>query len=277
MKRILLFTAFLLAFFLLMQLSNSVQASPVPQLPQFATPTPGSDGRILYTVQPGDTCIRISLLAGVPLDQLRALNHLDENCLLQEGQQLLLGIGGPSAVSPTPGPSPTPTPILPTSTPFSGSAEVCVLLYDDKNGDALRQETEPAIADGAVSVTGADTAYSKTQNTVINSDPAAYPGICFADVPEGEYNVSVAIPDGYNATTSLANTLKVNAGDRTFVAFGAQSRGDGPANGGGGGGGGGDNRSVLLGVVGVLLLLGGVGLAVFASRSMGSKPRGYGR
>jgi len=96
-------------------------AAPVLQLTPFPTPTPGPDGRILYKVQPGDTLLRISLIAGVPLEELRGLNNLTGDNIVV-GDELLLGLGGPSVVTPTPGPSPTPTPLPPTSTPAPPTA-----------------------------------------------------------------------------------------------------------------------------------------------------------
>jgi len=268
MKKFFYLFSLLGAFLLLMQAALSVQAAPQPQGFQFATPTAGPDGRIVYIVQPGDTCLRVSLLTGISTDELRSLNRLDENCALREGQELLLGFGGPAAVSPTPGPSPTPTPILPTPTPVnSGTGEVCVLLYNDLNGDSLRQEkedelgtlpdgSEPAIEGGAVSLAGRTGAFSDTLNT----EPGLYP-ICFTDVPPGDYNVSVAIPDGYNPTTSLSNSFEVTPGDSIYIAFGAQERGFGTIAGEGDDGG-----SSILGWVGGLLLFGGLGLGFFATR-----------
>src|SRR5512139_1356314 len=178
-----IFVVILFVFFILiMRIVLDVQASPEGQVLQYATPTPGPDGRIIYIVQAGDSCLRISLLTGVTVDQIRSLNRLNETCDLSEGMELLIGFGGPSASSPTPGPSPTPTKVLPTPTPVSGGlAQICVLLYDDVNGDGKRQETELAIAGGAVSVTHLKGEYSQTQTTVAGNPEAEFQGICFTD------------------------------------------------------------------------------------------------
>jgi murein DD-endopeptidase MepM/ murein hydrolase activator NlpD len=238
-------------------------AAPSAQI-QYATPTPGADGRILYTVQAGDTCIRVVLLNGISMDQLRDLNkNLDADCTLIEGQLLLIGLVGPAA-SPTPGPSPTPLPPTITPTPLTGTTEICVILFDDQNGDALRQETEPAITDGAISVTETNGAYSASQVTVINPDPDAYQGMCFTDVPEGNYNISVAIPDGYNPTMDLAYRLDVRAGDLAFIDFGAQSRQEVVQETGETQPDGSSSTSLVLGLLGGLFLLGGLGLGWFA-------------
>ncbi|MFQ5422275.1 MAG: LysM peptidoglycan-binding domain-containing protein, partial [Anaerolineae bacterium] len=130
-------------------------AAPVLQLTEFPTPTPGPDGRILYTVQDGDTLWRIAAVSGLNLDELRQLNNLDADAIINPGDVLLLGFGGAAAASPTPGsviPTPVPGSLPPTPTIGPGTGVVCILLYDDANGDAVRQEEEPAIAGGAISL-----------------------------------------------------------------------------------------------------------------------------
>jgi len=231
------------------------------------TPTAGADGRILYIVQPGDSCYRVAAINGITVEQLRAFNSkIDANCTnLIPGQELLIGLVGPAAATPTNGPSPTPAPPTLTPTPFAGTTQICVLLFDDQNGNALRETTEPAIAGGAVSVTETNGKYTATQNTVINSDPTVYEGICFDKVPEGHYNISVAPPDKYNPTMAITYSLDVKAGDRAFVDFGAQSTAttlaenpQTPAN---------KNPTFsLFGILGAVLLLGGAGLGWYAWR-----------
>lgn len=260
--RFLVLTA--LASLLLFGLWLPVHAAPSGQQ-SAPTPTPGADGRIIYIVQPGDGCFRVAALHNISVEQLRQLNsRLDGNCTLVVGQELLIGIvsleGTPTLdVLPTPG-EPTVTP-----TPLSGTTEVCVLLFDDINGNALREETEPAVAGGAVSVTETNGKYSASQNTLIPADPEAYQGICFTNIPEGNYNITVGIPDNYNPTMELSYALDVNAGDRAFVDFGIQSRdvvvdpGASPGSGGG--------TSPVLGILGALFLLGGAALGYYAWRS----------
>lgn len=242
-----------------------VNAAPNPQ--GFVTSTPGPDGRILYTVAEGDNCSQVALNHGITVQQLRQFNtRLDDSCTLNIGQQLVVGLVAP-ITAPTIGSISTPTLPSVTATPFGGTTEVCILLFDDVNGDALRQETEFGIDGGAVSLTNLNGSYSQTQNTTSAIDPDLVEPIrsCFEDVPPGQYNISMAIPDGYNPTMSLSYTFDVKAGDRASVDFGAQSKTltlDEPATTGGGGG-----RSPILGVFGILLLLGGIGLAYFAYRS----------
>ncbi len=241
-------------------------ANAAPSLQQqIGTPTPGPDGRIMYIVKAGDTCSFVSLLMGISVEQIRQLNSkLDENCTLVEGQELLLGIVAPSTSTPEPITSlgtPTVTP-----TPLSGTTEVCVLLFNDSNGNANREETEPAVAGGAVSLTEINGAYSGSLDTVIPADPEVFQGVCFTDIPEGTYNVSVGIPAEWNPTMSLDASLEVNAGDIAIVSFGIQSQQE-VLDPNGTEDGGGDGQSTLLGVIGTLLLLGGGGLGYYAWRT----------
>jgi hypothetical protein len=231
-------------------------SSQNPQVFYF-TPTPDANGRMIYFVQAGDTCISISLLTGVALDDLRLLNDLSgEECLVYEGQELLLGIATePTA---TPGPSPTPTSMLPSPTPFAGNAQVCVFLYEDINGNALADVIEGSLAGGAVSVTNREGSYSETQDTINSIEP-----VCFDEVPKGDYNISVAVPDGYNPTTIVNYPLSVEAGDQALLNFGAQKKLEGqveePA--------GGEpvrNASPLLGILGGGMILAGILLALYA-------------
>lgn len=255
----------LLTLFSLLLFGLWLPANAAPRAQQYVTPTPGADGRILYVVQPGDNCFRVAALHGITVDQLRQLNSkLDENCTLVEGQELLIGVVAAATATIEPNQSAV-TPTV-TPTPLTGLTQVCVLLFNDVNGNAMREEVEPAIEGGAVSLTEINGAYSGSLTTAIPDDPEAYQGICFDDIPAGAYNITMAVPDNFNPTMALNYSLKVNAGDRAFVDFGAQSRdvvvdpgAEENENAGGG--------STALGIFGAILLLGGAGLGYYAWRS----------
>jgi hypothetical protein len=252
---------------LLAALISPASAAPLAQLTPFPTPTAGPDGRIIYIVQIGDSLWRIAAVAGMSVDELRALNSLGVDAVISPGQQLLLGLGGPSAQIPTQGPPPTPTSELPTPTPGIGSGILCVLLFEDVNGDALRQEEEPSLPGGAISIsdlTGAVNITAETPSGGISDllfpDPDELGFTCF-EIDKGEYNITVAIPDGFNPTTQLSNAVLLNPGDETLVDFGAQPNSETlaeapiPV---------GTESSPMLGIIGGALLLVGLGLGVFA-------------
>lgn len=266
-----LLTAALIVLVAVLFLATKPANASTLQQASYQTPTPNADGQIIYTVQEGDNCTRIYILTGVTIDQIIAMNGLDEDCSIVPSQELILATVAPGTATPE-GPTPTPTQGLPTPTPFEGSGKVCVVLYEDLDGNQMRSEGEFYLAGGVVSMNDRIGTYSETRNTV-GGDPDLYDVTdsddandlaCFNDVPEGEYNLTMGIPEGYNPTTSLNYALTVTAGDLIIVDFGAQpgssmSMEEVPVTGGG--------RSPLLLVIGLFLLAGGAGLAFFFIRS----------
>jgi hypothetical protein len=141
------------------------------------------------------------------------------------------------------------------------------LLYQDVNGDALRQEEEPSLAGGAISVNDRSGEVSLTAQTPSGGisenlfpEPTELGFVCFEDLERGEYNATVAIPDGYNATTSLSFIATLNSGEETLLAFGAQpntetlAQAPSPA---------GSGNNPLLGILGGFLLILGVIFGIY--------------
>lgn len=258
------------------------QAAPEPQYTAIATPTPGPDGRIIYIVQEGDTLWRISAITGISLDELRRLNDLVEASIISPGDRLLLGLGGPSNIQPTAGPAPTPTVGLPTPTPETGTGVLCISVFDDQNGDAFRQDTELDLGGSAISVSNRQGTISLSQAEGGGLVPRCYedvtlgiydiPGtkaeclsvvMCSLELEQGDYNISVGVPDGYNATTSLNYQITLAAGYQEFLDFGAQLNAETiaeapviPESG--------EGRSPLLAIVGISLLVLGIALGIVA-------------
>lgn len=248
----------------------SLGPAPVAQFTYIPTPTPGPDGRIVYIVQAGDSAWSIAArygFVGDKYNELKALNKWGDNPILNEGDEVILGYAGPQVANPTTGPTATPQAVLPTPSPLPGKGELCVLLYDDVNGDSLRQEEEVAVAGGRISVSNRLGTVSKTADTLAGVDP-----VCFLDLPEGNYNISVGPPGGYNQTTNKDMAIVLHAGDKTTLDFGIQANSeteaaapaapDQPA------------RSPLLLIAGGFILLMGGALGIFGSRllSWRSKP-----
>jgi len=251
LKKIGFVFCFVLFFGFLLWIALPVSASPAPQV-LYPTPTAGSDGRILYTVQQGDTCLSIYLKTQITVDQLRALNNLDTNCTVVVGQKLLLGIV--AATTPTVGVNSTPTSALPKPTPYNGNGNICVYLFNDVNGNTMVDAGENAIAGGAVSLTNRTGDVSKTGSTDASGNP-----LCFNNLPEGDYNISMAPPEGYNSTTIMNYPLKLKAGDSDTVDFGAQDSSKTTGNGSDSG----SNRSPILAILGTVLILAGAGLGIY--------------
>lgn len=245
-----------LAGLVLLVAAIPAQAEANPQI-YYYTPTPDANGRIIYIVQAGETCISVALKNSISLDDLRLLNDLSgTECTIREGQELLLGISEePTAIPATL----EPTSVFPTPTPFAGFTEICIRLYEDVNGNALMDEGEGLIADGAVSVSDPLGQKSWTGTTTSTED------VCFAEIPEGTYNISIAAPANFNSTTETASKIKVTAGDTAIVNFGAQLSGEGQqfqqqeeaANTGS------EGKSPILAVVGGLMIVAGGGVALY--------------
>ena len=243
--------------FLLLGFTLPALAAPALQATAIPTPTPGPDGRIIYIVQPGDTLWKIAALADISIDQLRALNNLTPEDVIAPGDEIFLGLGGPATPIPETLPTVTPTPSGPTPTPEIGYGILCVILYNDVNGDAIRQEEEPSIPGGAISIGNADGSFSLTEDTLGGLDH-----FCVENLEEGEYNATVGIPDGYNPTTAFSASIVLNGGEETYLDFGAQPNSETLANAPAPIGTG---RSPMLGIIGGLILLAGIGLGIYSA------------
>ncbi len=232
-------------------LAVTAQASNGFPQAQYQTPTPDANGRIVYIVEENDTCTRISLLTKVSVATIQALNNLDANCSIFAGQQLLLAVVTATPQQPTS--EYTATPSGPTPTPFHGNGQICIVLFNDADGNGRKGDTEAIIPDGNISISDRTGAVSLTGKTLAGTDP-----VCFIDIPEGDYNISIAVPSDYNPTTNLNYPLTLKAGDMATLGFGAQSKNtETPTT----------STSVLLGVIGVVLVLGGIGIGIYIWRS----------
>jgi hypothetical protein len=255
--RILLIGIILVSFALIWAAVSPVHASNFALQTQ-PTPTPGADGRILYTVIAGDTQLGIAEKFGIDVNVLRQLNNWTAETPVIEGQTILLGDINQQSTATV---GPTSEVVATVTEQAPGSGMICVLLFDDVNGDALRQETEFGIAGGQASVSERTGLASRTDTTRSELDADGAPvATCFEELPLGEYTVSVAAPQGYNATTAQSATIQLNPGDATTLNFGAQASSTSglgaltPEEGG---------RSPLMGLLGIVLLLSGAGLGFY--------------
>ena len=199
--------------FLIILMISTTASAPPPQA-VISTPTPQADGRIIYIVKENDTCISIAILMGITEQELRELNDLgaDECDFLWLGREMLVGIKEEDTPTPTAEVTAAPTP-----TPFKGNGSICIYLFNDENGNALSEEIELPLTGGAVSVTDRLNTINLTGTTDESGD-----ALCFSDLPEGDYNISVAIPEGYNPTTVMNYAITIGAGEVSTIDFGAQ-------------------------------------------------------
>jgi hypothetical protein len=143
---------------------------------------------------------------------------------------------------------------------------LCATIYEDANGNALREEGEAAIAGGNLTLIDAATG-APVQSYITQPGDAAEVGTpqhCFENVAPGIYTVAAAPPTGYNATTSPDARLEVQANASANIEFGAQL------------GSGGTStppvatvdsdqrlRTALFGAAGIMLILLAAGIAGF--------------
>jgi len=252
--------------------SGPAPTNPPLLLTPFTLSTPGPDGNIVYVVQPNDTLWRIAAIAGLTVEQLKAMNGLTSD-IVSIGQRLI--IGQATQAAPTLAPQPTidpnaatATPALPagaaTATPAqvaAGAGTVCALLYEDTNGNGRRDDGEGLLTGGQLMVVETSTGQPVQAHTTTGAEEKPH---CFENLPAGQYTVSAASPTGYNSTRANSTTLDVTAGSLSNMEFGAQ-RGSGGASENPAATTG-DNprlRTALFGAAGIMFLLLAAGVAGF--------------
>ncbi len=205
-------------------------SAPPPLLTPFVLPTAGADGNVVYIVQSGDTLWRIAAIAGLTVEQLKAMNGLTGD-IISTGQRLIIGQGAGAA--PTTAPAPTIDPNAPTATTAppagaatatpaqaaAGTGTVCALLYADANGNGRRDETEGPLAGGQLSVLETSTGQPVQAYTTTGTETAPH---CFENLLASQYTVSAAPPAGFNSTNASSAALEVTVGSLANMEFGAQ-------------------------------------------------------
>jgi hypothetical protein len=112
----------------------------------------------------------------------------------------------------------TPAQVASATPTGAATGTVCALLYNDKNGDGVRDGTEVLLAGGQIAVVEISTGKPVQAYT---TDGSSEPH-CFKSLPAGQYTVSFAAPAGYNATTVTSVPLDVASGSTSSLEFGAQ-------------------------------------------------------
>ncbi len=144
---------------------------------------------------------------------------------------------------PTAAPPPTPT-----------TGQICVLAYNDRNGDR-EQGTDENLLAGVVFTLSDASGPRESYTTDGVSEPH-----CFPDLQPGSYPVSAKPPANYSVTTEKTTVIALNGGMKTDLSFGARRGGPVPTPTLVGGAAGssllGSAGRVILIVVLVLILIG---------------------
>jgi LysM repeat protein len=85
-----------------------------PEVAPVSVATPNADGSVFHTVESGEALWSIAIAYDITIDQILALNNLEANAIIYDGQPLQVR----SAFTPTPKPTETNTPVAPTRTPI---------------------------------------------------------------------------------------------------------------------------------------------------------------
>jgi LysM domain len=245
----------------------------------YYTPTPGPDGKIVYTVQQNDSCLSIALKNGISGDQIASLNKLktsecEPGATLEPGRQLVLAV---VVVLPTP--TITNTPSGPTPTPFNGNGKACFILFHDVNENGIQDAGESSLASGTVGVvlpgqdkppytyfTIPESGKPATATTTADGQPT-----CIDGLPEGDYILTATLPEGYQATTNLIFPSAIHAGQTLLARFGAVPPNSPPPPHQNGSKGGSSALPLIFG--GILVVLGaGMGVYLLMVRRINRKP-----
>src|SRR5574341_23743 len=227
--------------------------------------TPAPDGSIVHIVRPGETLTGIAQTYGVTIDEIKRLNNLTSDVIFV-GQKLVIKLPDGQSDEPTPEPTEeiaegpeeenTPDVIEPPAEQTNGT--ICVLGFDDLNGNGLREPGEQPLA-------GITFLLSDGVNTLgTYTTDGATPSYCFTEVVPGQYIVSWTGDGAMSPTNETPWVTTVSSGATVSHEFGANS---GDSSGGAdekGARPGGGIPTWLIAVVaglGAILLLGGLGAA----------------
>ncbi len=261
--KLLIFLFIIIAGLAFLALTKSIQ--PVSAQGTVPTNTPDSLGKIYYKVLPGENCTIIAEKTGTSVQDIISFNGLRTDCPLFEDQDLIISMVSPVVNTPTIQPTATVDPALitPGPTPSGGAAKICVVLFNDLDGNGVRAEGESYLFGGVVGLNDSIGRVSLTGKTVAG-DPAIVEPFCFLDVPEGTFNLTMAIPDDFNPTTAMSYPVSVKVGEVATIDFGAQEKAPQPITGPLAPEG---QKSPLLGIVGAIFLIAGLGLAYYMWRN----------
>lgn len=250
--------------------SSDVPAGSIPKS------TPAPDGSVVHVVKAGETLIGIAVTYDVTLEDLRRLNNLTTDMVFV-GQTLVIKLAEeptlepteePAAEEPAAGEEPAEEPAAEEPAPSEvadaeGNGTICVMGYDDVNGNGIREPQETSLA-------GLTFVLSDGSNTVgtYTTDGVSEP-YCFTELTPGAYIISW-VADSFTATTDQTWAASVSGGSTVSHEFGAQ----------GGDAAGADETDAqqearegllglptwllaLVGALGMILFLSGVGAAAY--------------
>jgi len=187
------------------------------------THTPLASGEVWYTVRSGDTLVVIAFYHKTTVDGIKQLNGLTSDSIRPGQKLLIVVVTVQPTLTPTPlmtaTPSNTPELVrLPTQTPRAvavapGYGQLCVIAYNDANGNA-RNDSEPSLPNVRVTLSDGSKPLDGYVTTATDKQR------CFEQIAPGKYTVTVVAPAGFTPTTSSESTVQVEAGKSVTLVFG---------------------------------------------------------
>lgn len=137
------------------------------------------------------------------------------------------------------------------------SGAICVMLYDDLNGNGVHDPGETHVLGGNFALADMSTGDVLDEHTSTESESEAF---CFSSLTSGNYRITAESPEGFTPTTRTYWDLTLAAGTTANLEFGSQLTGksdqiDEVSNTASA------LRPAILGTAGVVLLLAAVGVA----------------
>jgi LysM repeat protein len=184
------------------------------------TSTPDPEGNIYYMVQPNDSLWSIAARSGISLQELLDLNEIEEDSVVNPGDQILIGHVTPAPTPTSDFPTPTLPPPLPTETPILLRTAICMTAFDDINRDGIQDAGELLLAGVAFTV-------FNDQIVVANyiTDGVAEP-YCLEGLDAGTYHVTRSVAPNEVLTTQGDWAMTLTEGNELNLAFGSYQEED---------------------------------------------------
>ncbi len=179
------------------------------------TSTPDPEGNIYYVVQPDDSLWSIAARSGISLQDLLDLNEIEEDSVVNPGDQILIGRVAPPVTPTLDIPTPTLPPPQPTETPIPLNAAICMTAFNDINRDGTLDAGESLLAGVAFTL-------FNDQIVVINyiTDGISEP-YCLEALEPGTYHVTRSIGPNEVLTTRGDWAMTLTEGSELGLDFGS--------------------------------------------------------
>lgn len=163
------------------------------------TQAPRDDGSQYHVVQPGESLLKIAVAYGISPNQLRAQNGITSETIFV-GQELFISDGSAPVEEEEVAEEPAEAGTL---------GQICFTVFTDTNGDGQWGIGEPLVEGGLLALSGVQSD-SLTTTMAQSAD-------CFANLPEGDYEVDIELPEGLELIGQA--TYAVSLGEGSEVAF----------------------------------------------------------